>query len=271
MSTALFPVFETKSNEMPRILSDEDLMAQVDQDRDAFIQLYERYCGPLFRYFSIQTNGDTQLASELTVQTFHVMLWQHKSFEMESFPGWLFGLAWDVLNSCKHQKYLQEPVTKPVYFTTYKGNGAYLDRAEASRMLEILRSLPFYQRETLYLRFFAGLAPKDVSILMDKEESDVKLLVYQGVNAFASQYRHHAPVIFSQDVQSILAEAYDLHLSMFLAGGNSGINLPPDDGDATKCLEDLRNAFSLGRGLRADILRRLEALMYSNILSGRRL
>src|SRR5512141_2659292 len=163
-----------KRFERPRptnhLSSDREIISdQAAWNRATFREMMEQYNQQLYRYYAVHSGGDFSRAQELTVETFSTIFQRMVPYR-SNFASWLFGIAWAVWNA--HDRPEQSQV----------------DAVHLSRSLTSLRSLSFYPRETLFLRFFAGIDTKPIATLMNKSEANTKLLVYQGVVQF------HAPL-----------------------------------------------------------------------------
>jgi len=149
MNSIMFQVVSPKPRHSGVTTESDDLLAaMVGTRQDAYITLFDRYHQKVFWYFAVRTGGDITSAIALTVQTIHKFLLHHGARNRKSFPAWLFGIVWDVT----------------IYDSDFFGINPMMEN-EHQRIFKHLRDLLFYQRETVYLRFFAGLKPKDISIL----------------------------------------------------------------------------------------------------------
>jgi RNA polymerase sigma-70 factor (ECF subfamily) len=75
--------------------TDQELLRQLAKGNEAaFLSLYERYQGPLYR-FVLHMSGNTATAEEVTQEVFMLLMKKPKSYEPEkgSLAGYLFGIA----------------------------------------------------------------------------------------------------------------------------------------------------------------------------------
>jgi DNA-directed RNA polymerase specialized sigma24 family protein len=242
---------------------DEDLMAQLGRDQNAFFALFERHYQRVYSYFAVHTCGDLTRSAEMTAQTFCQILFSYRSFERSSFSSWLFGIAWDVLNHHNRQAGLSVNLPAEPFKTQKLGP----NHAELMRVLNVLRSFPFYQREALYLRFFAVVPPKDIGILMDRNETTVKTLVCQAAVDLTSKL--FEPV--KEPVSKEIAEDYERYLAAFLSDTTSDHSMPVYLIYATNRLKALRESVTVQPELYKNILDHLQQLIRMRASAGKRL
>ena len=75
--------------------ADQELLRQLAKgDEAAFLTLYERYQGPLYR-FVLHMSGNTATAEEVAQEVFMLLMKKPKGYEPEkgSLAGYLFGIA----------------------------------------------------------------------------------------------------------------------------------------------------------------------------------
>jgi DNA-directed RNA polymerase specialized sigma24 family protein len=222
---------------------------QVAWNRTAFRQMLEQYNGPLYRYYAVHSGGNFARAQELTVETFS-LIFQRTVPSAPDFASSLFGIAWDVWNA--HDR-PESPHANPT-----DGDSVHL-----SRSLAALRSLSFYPRERLFLRFFAGMDTKGISALMDKSEANTKLLVYEGVLQFRARINETtSPTPRAKQLLS-LARAYDAYLDSVLRGTCSESVVSVPFAQATQQLLDVQEALTITPEIRAEILSRMDEIVAS--------
>ena len=77
------------------------MMSRVRRDRGAFVELYDIYRTPIFRYLAYQVSGDIELAQGLCEEVFLQALYELRSYSPEcSFVAWLYQLANARLRRC---------------------------------------------------------------------------------------------------------------------------------------------------------------------------
>src|SRR3979411_2526865 len=74
-------------------LEDQELLRQLSKgNKTAFIALYERYQGPLYR-FALHMSGNTATAEEVTQEVFMLLIGNPKGYDAEKgqVSSYLFG------------------------------------------------------------------------------------------------------------------------------------------------------------------------------------
>jgi DNA-directed RNA polymerase specialized sigma24 family protein len=206
-----------------------------------FQQVLEQFHQSLYRYFAVHTNGDLPCAQEMTAETFSILYRKPIVSGKESFSSWLFGIAWDVLNAyygCEEGRNLLSTTVSPL-------SRCEFNDPELQKALKALSSLPFYPRETLYLRFFAGLDVKDIAILMDKSIAAIKVTIFQGLAEFAGQLNEGQYVTVPREQHRSLAQVCHLYVQDAVAGNASQIDIASDIRDAVDRLLSLRDLISM--------------------------
>ncbi len=84
----------TTEIKMDLTAEEERLVAEARRDRGAFVQLYDRYLTPIYRYL-LSRVGNRQDAEDLTSQVFLAALERFGQYQGrgKSFAAWLFTIA----------------------------------------------------------------------------------------------------------------------------------------------------------------------------------
>jgi len=140
--------------------SDESLMRQYGSgDMAAFETLYQRYRGPLYRYF-LRHLGDTAATNDLYQGCWEKVIGARKRYRASApFKAWLFRIAHNHLVDHYRAQRPQDPLVEKT-----AADMADDDPAEAAtaterreRLLAAVAKLPAEQREVLLLRLEGGL------------------------------------------------------------------------------------------------------------------
>jgi RNA polymerase sigma-70 factor, ECF subfamily len=92
--------------------ADQELLRQLAKGNEAaFLSLYERYQGPLYR-FVLHMSGNTATAEEVTQEVFVLLMKKPKGYEPErgSLAGYLFGIARNLARRVMQRSRLVEPI-----------------------------------------------------------------------------------------------------------------------------------------------------------------
>lgn len=92
--------------------ADQELLRQLAQGNErAFVILYERYQGPLYR-FVLHMSGNTATAEEVTQEVFMLLMGKPKGYEPEkgSLAGYMFGIARNLTRRILLRSRLDQPI-----------------------------------------------------------------------------------------------------------------------------------------------------------------
>jgi len=160
--------------------SDEALMlAYAAGDVGAFDALYARHKGPLYRYFS------RQLAPEHAHDCFQTLWMKVIDARAEYRPdaplsSYLFTVARNVLmdHYRRHRRHPLESSEDPDTLTTEDAGDPTLSAFERARLkerlLDLVRELPFAQREAWLLQQESGLSQQEICRLTGTTEEGLK-------------------------------------------------------------------------------------------------
>ncbi len=159
------------------------------RDKRQFKPLYDRYYGPLFRFFMRRTD-DTSLADELCSLTFFKALDGLSKFKWQGKPfgAWLFRIGTNELNKHFRDK-------KPIYvIETDKLNCAdekieITEQDHMELLKELLDDLPETELRILELKYFEDQSFKEISKLLGMGESAVKMRVYRLLSKLRTQLK----------------------------------------------------------------------------------
>jgi len=92
--------------------ADQELLRQLAKGNEtAFLSLYERYQGPLYR-FVLHMSGNSATAEEVTQEVFMLLMKRPKGYEPEkgSLAGYLFGIARNLARRSMQRSRLDQPI-----------------------------------------------------------------------------------------------------------------------------------------------------------------
>ena len=92
--------------------ADQELLRQLAKGNEtAFLSLYERYQGPLYR-FILHMSGNSATAEEVTQEVFMLLMKKPKGYEPEkgSLAGYLFGIARNLARRALQRSRLDQPI-----------------------------------------------------------------------------------------------------------------------------------------------------------------
>jgi RNA polymerase sigma-70 factor, ECF subfamily len=147
-------------NVLERLVTDDQLILDARSGSgDAFEALFERYRGPIWRFFRRRT-ADAARAEELAQDTFVALIESSHRYEPRTaFRGYLFGIAYNILHADRRASTRQraEPLDHdPVAPSAGDPDaGLWVRRA--------LARLDAGDREILMLREFDGLSYQEIA------------------------------------------------------------------------------------------------------------
>ncbi len=159
-----------------------DLVERAGQgDTGAFQELFDRYHDRVYRFARARLGGSDE--GEDVLQDVFLAVWRGlPSFRYVhdgSFPGWLFGIARNVVGTRLRKR--GRAVLVPLE-DDLDGSVDFEDAALSRHDLaHELARLPDPQREVLLMRFVAGMTAREVAEAMGKSEGAVAALQVRGL------------------------------------------------------------------------------------------
>ena len=161
--------------------NDDELIARVPKDPASFGLLYRRYLDPLYRYMFARVGNQAE-AEDLTSQVFLAALESLAHYRSQGrFPAWLFSIARrKIADHCRSRQ-----PQSPLELAANLASSAPDPLAETLRVEELeslkeqLALLTEDERELLRLRFAARLNFSEIAVLLDRNESSVKMTLYR--------------------------------------------------------------------------------------------
>ena len=182
---------------MPERTTDEVLLEKAGAgDQAAFLELYDRYRQPIFR-FAYRLLGSTEVAEDVTHDCFLGLIRKPENFQpaRASLKTYLYAAARNL--ALKHfrntgreagmDEVTEEPEDSP-------GRGPLrrlLDEELAAQVREAVSSLPPLQREALILFEYEGLSLTEVAEIAGTDVGAIKARLYrarEGLKRFLRPY-----------------------------------------------------------------------------------
>lgn len=164
--------------------SDEVLAAAVQNDREAFLTLYDRYVSRVERYIAGRTHSAD--VEDIVSTTFLRALTGIGSYRADrgTFVAWLFTIARNAVTD--RYRTSQDGSAEDPDWTPDAAPGPesqVLAREEQHAVHLALQSLTPDQRDALALRYFAELPFADIAHALGKSKPATKMLVRRGLDA----------------------------------------------------------------------------------------
>ena len=157
--------------------ADQELLRQLAKgDEAAFVALYERYQGPLYR-FALHMSGNAATAEEVTQEVFMLLMKKPKGYEPEkgSLAGYLFGIARNLARRSMQRSRLDQPIDDETF--DHENDPALASDADLlaelsnAELIECLRravlALPEQYREVVALCELEEMSYADAAAALD--------------------------------------------------------------------------------------------------------
>lgn len=167
---------------------EQSLVRRAQQDKEAFVELYEAYFDKIYRYIVLKI-GDRTEAEDMTQQVFLKALKFLPSYKWKDVPfsAWLYRIAHNQVvdhfrqsarqQSCELTEEItpDDPDENPQNQTELK--------VDIQNLVKAARQLTKAQQEVIALRFSSDLPVAEVARLMGRSEGAVKALQHSAVVA----------------------------------------------------------------------------------------
>jgi RNA polymerase sigma-70 factor, ECF subfamily len=182
---------------LPERTTDERLLQQaVEGDQAAFLELYDRYREPIFR-FAYRLLGSVEIAEDVTHDCFLSLIRKPENFRPEraSLKTYLYAAARNL--ALKHfrnqgrETGLDEVTQEPRESPRRGPLRRLLDEELATHVKEAVFSLPPLQREALILFEYEGLSLSEVAEIAGTDVGAIKARLYrarEGLRRFLRPY-----------------------------------------------------------------------------------
>jgi RNA polymerase sigma-70 factor, ECF subfamily len=176
-----------------------------DGDAWAFGLLFDHYHLPVYRYIASRVQRPSD-AEDLTQLVFVKVLEALPRYESRGVPfgGWLFKLARNAVIDfvrTRHEHSELESVAERSHGDAGPDEIAIV-RQELDAVGAALAKLTDEQRETIALRFFAGLSAREAADAMGKQEGTVRGLQFRAIAALRRQLGIDEEAIARTDFQA---------------------------------------------------------------------
>ena len=170
---------------MPERTTDELLLEQAGEgDQAAFLELYERYREPIFR-FAYRLLGSVEIAEDVTHDCFLSLIRKPENYRREraSLKTYLYAAARNL--ALKHfrdqgrETGLDEVSEEPKESPRRGPLRRLLDEELATQVREAIFSLPPLQREALILFEYEGLSLNEVAEVAGTDAGAIKARLYR--------------------------------------------------------------------------------------------
>jgi RNA polymerase sigma-70 factor (ECF subfamily) len=171
---------------LPERITDELLLQKAgDGDQAAFLELYDRYRQPIFR-FAYRLLGEPEIAEDVTHDCFLSLIRKPENFRPEraSLKTYLYAaarnLAFKHFRNQGREAGMDEVTEEPQDSPRRGPLRRLLDEELAAHVREAVFSLPPLQREALILFEYEGLSLNEVAEITGTDVGAIKARLYRG-------------------------------------------------------------------------------------------
>jgi len=170
---------------LPERTTDEVLLQRAGQgDQVAFLELYDRYRDPIFR-FAYRLLGSIEIAEDITHDCFLSLIRRPEGYRPDraALRTYLFGIARNL--SLKHfrstgrETGLEEMTQEPEVSPRHAPLRRLLDEELATHVRDAVFRLPELQREALILFEYEGLSLNEIAGVVDADVGAIKARLYR--------------------------------------------------------------------------------------------
>lgn len=171
---------------MPEKITDELLLqAASEGDQAAFLELYDRYRKPIFR-FAYRLLGAVEIAEDVTHDCFLGLIRKPENFDPDraSLKTYLYAAARNL--ALKHFRSqgrenlsLDDMVKEPTESSRREPLRRMLDEELAAQVREAIFGLPPLQREAVILFEYEGLSLREVAAVAGTDAGAIKARLYR--------------------------------------------------------------------------------------------
>ena len=170
---------------MPERTTDELLLQKAGKgDQAAFLELYDRYRDPIFR-FAYRLLGSVDIAEDITHDCFLSLIRRPEGFNPEraALRTYLYAIARNLalkhFRSAGRETGLEEMTEEPEASARHAPLRRLLDEELAAQVRDAVFRLPELQREALILYEYEGLSLNEISAIVDADVGAIKARLYR--------------------------------------------------------------------------------------------
>jgi RNA polymerase sigma-70 factor (ECF subfamily) len=164
-----------------------ELVARAQRgDHTAFAALHDRFAARLYRFVRFRV-GDASDAEDVVQRVFLKVIEALPRYEERGTPfaAWLFRLARNTVIDHVRTRHATDPLEdQAARPAPGQGPEELAIAADELAALEVaLGQLTTEQRDVVAYRFFAGLSPAEIGLIMGKREGTVRALQFRALGA----------------------------------------------------------------------------------------
>jgi RNA polymerase sigma-70 factor (ECF subfamily) len=160
--------------------SDNRLVLAAKQNQKEFTKLYSKYWQDVFCYFWRRLGKESGVAEDLSQETFFRALRYLPAFQPgnASYRTYLLRIAHNLLVNFYREKKLAS--LEEASQASDKKDGKFKDVVASDNLWQSVRGLPNSEQQVLIMMYQEGMSVHEISLLLNKTENAVKLLLSRG-------------------------------------------------------------------------------------------
>jgi RNA polymerase sigma factor (sigma-70 family) len=175
--------------------TDEELLAAVDGEPEAFAVFYGRHVRPLLGYL-VRRTGDAELAADLCAETFAAALDGLDRFDAGRGPavGWLYGIARRLLGQSLRRGVVEDRARRRLGMAPLELTDAAIEQIEAEAgevATAALDALPSEQREAVRARIVDERDYADIARSTRTSQAVVRKRVSRGLAGLRARMKEN--------------------------------------------------------------------------------
>lgn len=173
-------------------MEDSQIIALVlSGQKDSIGLLYDKYFGPIYRFFYWQVNNNKENAEDLTQDTFLEMAKSLKNFKNKgNFRNWLYTIAKRKLNLWIHNKY---KIKEIALFENIIDRNDWIDPEIQEKKVKalgvILSRLSEREERIIRLRYLRNYSVKETAEKMQLSQSNIKIISLRGIKKLRAIFK----------------------------------------------------------------------------------
>jgi len=165
-------------------MEDDQLVSLAQNGRqEAVASLYEKYFDAIYRFFYWQTNMESEVAEDLTHDTFIEMVKSIRKFKHKgNFKNWLYTIAKRQLANWLRSKYNLPKSPLFDYLPEPESSVDPEKQEEAAKQVEeLLDKLSETERSVIILRYLKNYSVKETATELKISVSNVKVVAHRSI------------------------------------------------------------------------------------------
>jgi len=156
-----------------------------------FEQYYDQYKHKIYSYLYYRSGRDKELAEDLTSEVFMKALEKFHTYRKDSsFQSWIYAIAHNHLvdHFRKNKTTVDLELVENVVVSEGDVTSILNKRVAAEQVEELLDYLSDEEKEIVLMRYHQSLSMKDISEVVDKPDTTVRVIVHRALAKLRKKY-----------------------------------------------------------------------------------